>query len=196
MACTITPRSTSILALACLMAGCAAVPGAGPTVHIDRPLSECIPRSEASYERKLGEMGFAVQGIGHAMYTNRITTAEEGSRKKYRLAVSGELSRPILPVSYVGYFLSLATAFVIPTYLYNSYMLKVIAYNKDEVIGEVTGRDSMHGFISLFAGGVDPDSRYYPSRVEEEIGRRLADKVVGSIVCDASPSATGNGLSP
>lgn len=26
---------------------------------IDRPLSECVPRSEASYERKLGEMGFA-----------------------------------------------------------------------------------------------------------------------------------------
>ena len=85
---------------------------------------------------------------------------------------------------------------VIPTYVYNSYMLKVIAYNKDEVIGEVTGRDSMHGFISLLAGGVDTDSRYYPSRVEEEVGRRLADKVVGSIVCDASPSGTGNGLSP
>lgn len=193
---TITPRSTSILALTCLMAGCAAVPGAGPTVHIDRPLSECVPRSDASYERKLGEMGFAVQGIEHAMYSNKITTAGEASYKKYRLAVSGELSRPILLASYVSYFLSLATAFVIPAYSYNSYMLKVVAYNKDEVIGEVTGRDSIHGFISLFAGGVDPDSRYYPSAVKEEVGRRLADKVVGSIVCDASPSGSGNGLSP
>ncbi len=43
MACTLTPRSTSILALTCLMAGCAAVPGAGPTVPSIGPCPSVCP---------------------------------------------------------------------------------------------------------------------------------------------------------
>ena len=78
----------------------------------------------------------------------------------------------------------MATAFIIPAYHYESYVLNIKIYENNELINELSAQDSVHNFVSLFAAFEKPDSSVDPSTVEIKVGRRLTRKAIDALICN------------
>lgn len=174
-----------LIGVALLLSACAAVPGPGPTLNRREVSTACVPSADTSYQTNLTNLGFEVQGIESALFQSGIKRLSDANpRKKYHLLIRGAFSQPIYALSYAEFFVSMATAFVIPAYSYKSYSLTITVFENGNAVNEVSVQDSAHETVSLFAGFAAPDSSASPSIVEKEIGNRLARKALSTILCE------------